>query len=69
MHKQLSEMESITRNRLERWNHYQSSFTALHDSERIELLKIPAHCAHNAHNFIIKTQDHPTRTALMKHLR
>ncbi|HWB64288.1 MAG TPA: DegT/DnrJ/EryC1/StrS family aminotransferase, partial [Chitinophagales bacterium] len=62
---QLKGVEKITAARMAKWNYYQQFFTALEKAGDIELLKIPAGCVHNGHNFIIKTPNLHTRAGLM----
>lgn len=66
---QLLEADTIYRDRMAIWNHYNTSLQSLAEEGRIELPFIPDHCVHNAHMFYIKTKDLEERTRLIEHLK
>lgn len=66
---QLLEADTIYQDRMETWNHYNTSLQSLAEEGRIELPFIPDHCVHNAHMFYIKTKDLEERTRLIQHLK
>ena len=66
---QLMIAEEINAARLHAWELYRELLSPLEAAGRIELPRIPAECAHNAHMFWIKTADLAERTALLDHLR
>jgi dTDP-4-amino-4,6-dideoxygalactose transaminase len=66
---QLSEGEQIIHRFMQHWAAYEERLRPLAKQGKIELLEIPAHCEHNAHNFCIKTQDQDERARLMDYLK
>lgn len=66
---QLLEADTIYRDRMAIWNHYNTSLQSLAEEGRIELPFIPDHCVHNAHMFYIKTKNLEERTQLIEHLK
>jgi dTDP-4-amino-4,6-dideoxygalactose transaminase len=66
---QLEKTEQINSGRLETWNYYTDSITALAKREKIEIAAIPPHCVHNAHMFWIKAKDLAERTELLQFLK
>ncbi len=69
LYAQLELAEEITQTRMDRWKEYWEQLTPLAEEGRIELPYIPAHCAHNAHMFFIKTKDLEERTRLEAFLK
>lgn len=66
---QLEEAPALAAARMDSWNYYHAQLSELAARERIALPAIPAHCAHNAHMFYIKTRDLAERTALIAFLK
>ena len=50
---QLEEAESITQNRLDRWNHYHSALEPLEAKGLLRRPIIPSDCKHNAHMYYV----------------
>lgn len=63
---QLEAAEAINENRLETWNRYMEGLAPLARAGAVELPAVPAHCAHNAHCFFVKTASLEERDALME---
>lgn len=63
---QLEKNQEILVSRMNAWNFYYESLTALEQEGKIFRPTIPLHCEHNAHMFYIKTQNLEERTRLME---
>jgi dTDP-4-amino-4,6-dideoxygalactose transaminase len=66
---QLDYVEHITQLRLSSWNFYQEALSTLQSWGNIRLVKMPDYARHNAHNFLIFTNDQKERTDLIKFLK
>ena len=66
---QLEIADEMNRNRLESWNDYYTHFSPLEEEGKLELLHIPAECAHNAHMFAVKLANIEERTAFIAFLK
>ena len=64
---QLNSAEDITKNRLNIWEHYNSSLIALLE-KGIGLPFIPEHCSQNGHMFYLKLRDIDHRKRFIKYL-
>lgn len=69
LYPQMQKAAEINQIRLERWERYYDSLSALNRDGKIELPVIPPECAHNAHMFYIKTRTPEERDRLMIFLR
>lgn len=66
---QLEMHEQITAERMARWNQYNAAFADLEAQGRLERMKVPAECTHNAHMYYIVLSSLAERTALIAHLK
>ncbi len=66
---QLEQHETITAQRMARWNQYNEAFQELAADGKLSLMQIPDECVHNAHMYYFKLKDLATRTALIDHLK
>ena len=66
---QLENKVKIQNSRMHAWNLYYNELTKLESDGRIELMKIPKDCVHNAHMFYIKCKDLDERNNLINHLK
>ncbi len=69
LYAQLEVADEINNNRLETWNTYNQSLSALAQEGKIELPHIPKNCVHNAHMYYIKADDLQERTEVIAHLK
>lgn len=66
---QLENCDKIQQSRMNAWNMYNTALKELENKGRLEIMKIPAGCVHNAHMYYIKTRDLDERTKLINHLK
>ena len=66
---QLQQHEQITAWRMARWEQYHAAFADLEKQGRLERMKVPECCQHNAHMYYIVLDSLEQRTALIDHLR
>lgn len=66
---QLEQREKITARRMARWTEYDQGLRDLEEQGRLERMKVPAECGHNAHMYYIKLRDQEQRAALISFLK
>lgn len=66
---QLEMHETITAERMARWNAYNDAFASLEEEGCLERMKVPADRTHNAHMYYIVLSSLEERTALIAHLK
>jgi len=66
---QLEQHETITNQRMARWNQYNTAFQQLAADGKLTLMQVPAECEHNAHMYYFKLRDLAQRTAMIEHLK
>ncbi|MBR2925642.1 MAG: dTDP-4-amino-4,6-dideoxygalactose transaminase [Clostridia bacterium] len=66
---QLEQHETITAQRMARWNQYNAGLQELAADGKISLMQVPAECGHNAHMYYFKMKDLQQRTAMLEHLK
>ena len=66
---QLEQREKITARRMARWTEYDQGLRDLEEQDRLERMKVPAECGHNAHMYYIKLRDQEERAALIRFLK
>ena len=66
---QLEQRDKITARRMARWTEYDQGLRDLEEQGRLERMKVPAECGHNAHMYYIKMRDQEERAALIRFLK
>lgn len=66
---QLENIETITEDRIKKWNYYYNNLITLIEKGFIEVPILPDDCKHNAHIFYIKAKDLNERSQLIKCLK
>lgn len=66
---QMEEASSITRRRLDIWQHYHSAFEEFEACGKLRRPVIPDNCEHNAHMYYLLLPDLNTRSALIQRLK
>ena len=65
----MEQREKITARRMARWTEYDQGLRDLEEQGRLERMKVPAECGHNAHMYYIKLRDQEQRAALISFLK
>ncbi|MDD3335745.1 MAG: dTDP-4-amino-4,6-dideoxygalactose transaminase [Eubacteriales bacterium] len=66
---QLEQRDEITAKRMARWMEYDDGLADLECKGRLERMKIPEGCTHNAHMYYIKLRDQEERSRLIAYLK
>ena len=69
LYAQLENYDLIQKSRMSAWNLYHEMLLELEQEGKIEIMKVPSECTHNAHMFYIKAKNLDERTKLIAFLK